>query len=241
MNTLLKAAQSLAGISISSLLICMVIGWLCVGTAWALPATMPYQGELPERDGIPVNGTVDLAFSLFREAKGGLPVWTEIHLGVVVKEGRFKVLLGKNNPLDRLPSGRVYYVGVQRGLDPSVPELGSRTLLFKPPARVQPEPAPAPAAVSAAAKKPAVAVAPAAKKAAEAVDVTVPAAGAAVAALAARLSAHMADASAHHRQGRGSGLNADLLDGKDSTAFADVTAIESHTLDKKNPHAVTAA
>ena len=243
MNTLLKAVQSIAGISISSSLMFIVIGWLCVGSAWALPTTMSYQGQLPAQEGIPVNGAVDLTFSLFRAAKGGLPVWTEIHLGVAVKEGRFKVLLGKNNPLDRLPSGRAYYVGVQQGLDPSAPELGSRTLLFKPPAKAQPEPAPTPAppAVPAPAKKPVMAVPAVAKKAAEAVDVNVAAAGAAVAALGARLSAHMADSSAHHRQGPGSGLNADLLDGKDSTAFANVTAIESHTLDKKNPHAVTAA
>lgn len=243
MNMLLKGLQSITGISFSSSLILLATGWLCVGTAWAIPATMSYQGRLPEQEDIPVNGAVDLTFSLFRDAKSGLPVWTEIHLGVAVKEGRFKVLLGKNNPLDRLPSDRAYYVGVQQGLDPSAPELGPRTLLFKPPVKTRPAPAPTPVptAAPAAAKEPAVAVPTVAKKAAEAVDVNAAAAGAAVAALGARLSVHMADSSAHHRQGPGSGLNADLLDGKDSSAFADVTAIESHTLDKKNPHAVTAA
>ncbi|MFQ5581333.1 MAG: hypothetical protein ACE5F3_01740 [Mariprofundaceae bacterium] len=236
----MRALPSISKITSAQLILVAAICFYAC-SAIAAPATMPYKGQLPDKEGVPVSGTVDLTFSLFQDVQGGLPVWTEIHLGVPVKKGRFKVMLGKNNPLNRLSSDRTYFVGVQQGLDPSAPELGARKLLIA--AKPQPQPKAMRSATPAPTIAPAVSVPAAAPASAVAVSPTVSVAASsagAVAAVERRLKKHMANVEAHHRQGPGSGLNADLLDGKDSTAFADVTAIESHTLDKKNPHAVTA-
>jgi hypothetical protein len=60
-------------------------------------------------------------------------------------------------------------------------------------------------------------------------------------ALASRLTSHEKNRQAHHRQGQGSGLDADLLDGKDSSAFVQTTHLNKHLDNRKNPHHVSAA
>jgi hypothetical protein len=57
-------------------------------------ATIPYQGFL-ESSGVPLQGPVDLAFSLHDAATAGNPVWgPEVHAGVIVAAGQFSVNLG---------------------------------------------------------------------------------------------------------------------------------------------------
>lgn len=195
----------------------------------AAPQTIPFAGEIRDAGGTPVDRTVDLTISIYSEPKGGLPVWTEIHLDVKVENGRFNVKLGKSTSLSALSFDRPYYVGIQVNDDP---ELSPRKPLNlggtapKPKADARPQPVqPQPGGDVKPSAQPPLPAAPAAK----------------VDALAARLRAHEANPGAHHRQGPGSGLNADLLDGKDSNSFAQARHLNRHLDNRKNPHHVTAA
>ncbi|MBL1212201.1 MAG: hypothetical protein HND52_02490 [Ignavibacteriae bacterium] len=57
------------------------------------PQLINYQGNLIE-NGTPVNGAVDITFSVFDVATAGTSLWTETQSGVNVANGVFQVLLG---------------------------------------------------------------------------------------------------------------------------------------------------
>ena len=73
-----------------------------VAAPWQGPAAAPtstsvinYQGRLFDASGDPINGQVDLAFSLYDQASGGNRQWgPETHTRVTVSDGLFSVLLG---------------------------------------------------------------------------------------------------------------------------------------------------
>jgi hypothetical protein len=72
--------------------------WLTLGLVpqivWAeVPGTMTYQGSLSDNAGNPVDGTIELTFSIPGTT------WTEKHTGVSVKKGLFGVLLGSKSSL----------------------------------------------------------------------------------------------------------------------------------------------
>jgi len=71
----------------------------------AVPQVVPYQGQLKDAAGTPVNGVVDITFNLYTALTGGLAIWTETHTGVNITKGLFKVDLGADlaNPLSAGP------------------------------------------------------------------------------------------------------------------------------------------
>lgn len=91
----------------------IVVALMLVGfRAWAMPAAphqgpgvISYQGNLTEPSGRPVDGNVDMTFSLFDVSTGGTALtalWTEVHAGanaVPVSNGLFNVLLGSLTPI----------------------------------------------------------------------------------------------------------------------------------------------
>ncbi|RME61891.1 MAG: hypothetical protein D6790_07105 [Caldilineae bacterium] len=208
-------------------------------TLLAMPATLDYSGELPEGQG-PTNGRVDLTLSLYETPSGGLPVWTEIHLGIPVKQGHFRLTLGKHHPLSGLNPARNYYLAIQRGLKMDAPEIGARKLLIhaETPSPARPEkgspelaaPVVAPVAVSTVPSVESHAASPAPKGESRRLD-----------GLQRRLDAHIANRDIHHLAGKGSRLDADLLDGRDSTFFATREMLETHEQNHNNPHGLTAA
>jgi len=64
----------------------------------AVPGTVHYQGLMADADGWPVSGSFRMEFRLFGEAAGGDAFWWEVH-DVVVQDGLFDVVLGKDLPL----------------------------------------------------------------------------------------------------------------------------------------------
>lgn len=87
---------------------------LLVSPGWsqaAVPELTTYQGLLTDANGQPVNGTVDLRFTLYTVFLRGVPprptpvaVWTETHGDVAVVDGTFSVVLGSIAPL---PPGKL--------------------------------------------------------------------------------------------------------------------------------------
>jgi hypothetical protein len=79
--------------------------------AWSqIPQTISYQGILTDAEGNPRDGNFTLTFKLYEAPEGGSPVWQETQQ-VVVANGLFNVMLGKNNPL-QLPFDTTYWLGI---------------------------------------------------------------------------------------------------------------------------------
>jgi hypothetical protein len=87
------------------------------GAAFAVPQTINYQGYLTDPDGIPLDVTVDMTFSVYDAAEGGVAVWNESHSGVIVTEGIFNVVLGETSPFSPADFAGDRYLGVQVGID----------------------------------------------------------------------------------------------------------------------------
>lgn len=90
---------------------------LCLATsaAWALPATLNYQGVLADSAGAPVTGTVTMTFALYDTSSAIVALWSEVR-DVTVTDGVYSVQLGIDSPLDiSLFSGAALYLGVSIG------------------------------------------------------------------------------------------------------------------------------
>lgn len=68
-------------------------------TAAMPPDTINYQGYLTNAQGSPLNGNVDLLFSLWDASSGGSELWNEAISGMAVSQGVFEAVLGTTNPL----------------------------------------------------------------------------------------------------------------------------------------------
>jgi hypothetical protein len=87
------------------------------GAAFAVPQTINYQGYLTDPDGTPLDVTVDMTFSIYDAAEGGVALWSESHTGVTVTEGIFNVVLGETSPFSPAGFDSDRYLGVQVGSD----------------------------------------------------------------------------------------------------------------------------
>ncbi|MBW2108004.1 MAG: hypothetical protein JRI36_04965 [Deltaproteobacteria bacterium] len=82
-------------------------------SAWGqVPYTINFQGYLTDSSGNPVDGTVEVTFSLYGVASGGDALWSEIQ-SVAVANGVYNVVLGDSSPLDALSFEFPYYLGVK--------------------------------------------------------------------------------------------------------------------------------
>ena len=71
--------------------------WILTAPAWAqAPAFIPVQGVLTDETGAALDGEVDVTFSLYESAEGGMPFFTEV-ITVVADDGLFTAYLG-NGP-----------------------------------------------------------------------------------------------------------------------------------------------
>jgi len=91
-----------------------------------VPQLVPYQGQLTDPTGVPVNGAFDLTFNLYTVATGGAPIWNEVQAGVIVTQGLFTVNLGSATPFPTGAFSMPVYLGVSVGADP---EMTPRTAL----------------------------------------------------------------------------------------------------------------
>ncbi|MDX2344339.1 MAG: hypothetical protein QNL26_10845 [Acidimicrobiia bacterium] len=59
---------------------------------------MDFQAWLANEQDVPVNGTLEMTFTLWDSEAHGNAVWQEVHTGVEVRNGRFRVTLGSVDP-----------------------------------------------------------------------------------------------------------------------------------------------
>ncbi len=79
-----------------------------------IPRTISYQGYLTNATGAPVNGTIEMVFSIFNVLSGGAPLWNETQTSVPVINGIYNVILGSVNEIN-LPFNTPYYLGMSIG------------------------------------------------------------------------------------------------------------------------------
>lgn len=66
----------------------------------AIPTTTTYQGVLVDVDGNPISGSHDLVFSLYSsQDHDAAALWSESHASIVVQDGVFQVVLGRQTDL----------------------------------------------------------------------------------------------------------------------------------------------
>ncbi len=76
----------------TKLIILSVLGLLptVLMAAWGVPPMINYQGRLTSPGGEPLDTTVSMTFSLYRDSTGGIPISTKVIDSVVVKNGLFQ-------------------------------------------------------------------------------------------------------------------------------------------------------
>lgn len=108
-------------LSLGRALVAAVIaaGIFCVSPGPVLaewgPGQVALEGELLNLAGDPVEGPVDLKFSIYPGPDAADSVWTEVHIAVELNKGGFDVLLGLDDPLDEPALFELYdelWVGV---------------------------------------------------------------------------------------------------------------------------------
>lgn len=100
-----------------------VLVW-AAGAAAEVPRVIHQEGLLTNARGEPLGGPVDLVFHLYAAAEGGAPVWSEEHRGVRLTEGYYSVLLGSVRALTGDTLLRARYLAIQVGaaeLQPRTP------------------------------------------------------------------------------------------------------------------------
>jgi hypothetical protein len=94
---------------------------LCSISLAQVPQMINYQGKLTTSAGAPVNGTLQMVFTIYADSNGTTPLWAETQPTVVVDKGVFNVLLGS---VDSIPysvfDGSIRYLGVKVGGDPEI-------------------------------------------------------------------------------------------------------------------------
>jgi microcystin-dependent protein len=81
-----------------------------------VPGLLSYQGTLADANGDPIDGNIEMTFRIYTTTLGGMPLYTETHPAVVVRDGDFAVLLGQTTPFpDGLFAEPNRYLGLQVG------------------------------------------------------------------------------------------------------------------------------
>ena len=116
-----------------------ILPWMvCAGLAWAsvseatVPATMSLQGALQGAMGGPApDGNYAITVALYKDAVGGLPIWTEGPAAVTAKNGAFAHLAGSQNPLPVAQLGALPQVWIGVSVN-GEPEYQRRQLMSTP-------------------------------------------------------------------------------------------------------------
>ena len=90
---------------------------------------MPYASVAVTADGTPLHGDVNMTFLIYKDEKGGEPLWSESQVAALDPAGHYKVQLGAANPnglpADLFATGEARWLEVQVAGQPEQP----RTLL----------------------------------------------------------------------------------------------------------------
>lgn len=104
---------------ITLITITILFGAVLMASAGTVPTTLNYQGTLYDNTGQAVNGPKDITVSLYDVSSGGTAFWTELQTGVIVKDGIFSLVLGKdsNNSIDPIKLSGTTFIGIKVGSD----------------------------------------------------------------------------------------------------------------------------
>lgn len=87
-------------------------------TSSEVPKMINYQGKLTDPQGVLIDSTISITFSIYSDSVGGDILWSETQSSVLVQNGIFSVLLGSVNPIpDSVFTGSIRYLGVKVGDD----------------------------------------------------------------------------------------------------------------------------
>jgi hypothetical protein len=78
----------------------------------AVPNTISYQGFLADDSETSLNDTFNLLFSIYDVEVGGNALWQENHINVPVNDGRFQVILGTDSSLSNIAFDEPYWLGI---------------------------------------------------------------------------------------------------------------------------------
>ncbi|MCX6146594.1 MAG: hypothetical protein NTW25_04995 [Candidatus Kapabacteria bacterium] len=76
-----------------------------------VPKMMSYQGNLLDKNSVPLNGIIQMTFKLFEIPTGGVEIWSETQ-NVKVDSGFFSIYLGIKNPIENVLFNGQYYLEV---------------------------------------------------------------------------------------------------------------------------------
>jgi len=190
----------------------------------AVPGLINYQGKLTDSDGNPLTGTYEMTFFLLDAPTLGTIVWSENHASVTVTDGIYNVQLGSvSNPFT--PNLFVLYdelyLEVHINSESLVPRQPVTCTAFSMKAAV------AETVLDGAVTT--VMIADSAVDSQKVADSAITSGKVASNAITSEKIADGAVTAADILDGPGSGLDADTLDGLDSTAFGDITDVTAGT------------
>ncbi|NUQ77012.1 MAG: collagen-like protein, partial [Polyangiaceae bacterium] len=102
------------------------------GAAAEVPGTITHQGRLFDSKDEPVNGTIDVTFTIYDGPDiNAKALWTETH-SVTFENGYFSVALGEITPFgDTVFDGSVRYLGIKVSDDPEMtPRAATRSVPY---------------------------------------------------------------------------------------------------------------
>ena len=179
-------------------------------TAFCIPIN--YQGELLDSNEKPIDGTIDMVFTIYPDKEGENAIWAETHFGVDVQKGYFYVILGLKNDFQAILDQNELYLEITIGDE----KLNSRRLitgiLFAEKARIADT-----------VKDGAITSAKIADQSITGNDIarySIQSDQLAAGSVTGEKILNNTITAAKIQDGPGSGLSADLLDGKDSDVFA---------------------
>ncbi|MHC4093182.1 MAG: hypothetical protein ACYSVY_23425, partial [Planctomycetota bacterium] len=87
-----------------------------------VPSLVTYQGILTDAAGVPLDGVFDLTFNVYPDSLPSTPSdWQEQHLGVLVEDGLFNLILGSVVPMpDTLFEVEERWLGISVNTDPEI-------------------------------------------------------------------------------------------------------------------------
>ena len=86
-------------------------------TVQAVPSAISYQGYLTGPSGTPIDGNVDITFSLYDADSAGSLSWQETQISIAVSKGLFKVELGSISPFATGQFDIPMWLGIKVGVD----------------------------------------------------------------------------------------------------------------------------
>jgi len=102
-------------------LLVMAMAGLCANSFAGVPQMINYQGELTDDTGTPLDTTVSITFTIYDDATGGNPLWTETHPSITTSSGRFNVMLGTMVPItDNIFAEAQRWLGITIEADPEI-------------------------------------------------------------------------------------------------------------------------